>query len=377
MKNDYSVNTPCWYYRDVQQGMQEILANAPKIGSLNDAMVEYLFRRSNGLPKGLTAADAVAKIRESVDGFMVAHEEGRSSEDVRDRLRSVVGEMDGRQAIVYLTLLETTFRACDAKALGCDGIPSADELGEKILSAAQEATPAEIDSRVDALAEAITGDSLKAYVFVTGNDELKDLVSRYQEVAQRTELQERIYDALCSDVKKGEVFAAVACACYGMILEGKISGVSAENLDVGVMTNLVVAGLEKASILTRMSRGEIDMELAKEMLAALSRVVKWILVKALQLAVVGGAFLSAGSLAVCLELIAPTAGLVMLIGVIVGVTAAISMQETFEEIADVTVDLFEAATGMVIGVLSWAWDKTTNAIKHAISPVRVSAAAIQ
>ena len=67
-----------------------------------------------------------------------------------------------------------------------------------------------------------------------------------------------------------------------MVLDGKIEGVSPDKLDVGVMTALVVAGMEKASILTRLARGEIDSELAVKMLSALSRTLKWLLVTILQ-----------------------------------------------------------------------------------------------
>ena len=105
-------------------------------------------------------------------------------------------------------------------------------------------------------------------------NELKELAATPEDgdSGMSQETAERIHAAICADVDKVDLYAATACACYGRILDGKVPGVPKENIDAGIMTALVVAGMEKASILVRLARGEIDAELAKEMLDALNAI---------------------------------------------------------------------------------------------------------
>lgn len=78
-------------------------------------------------------------------------------------------------------------------------------------------------------------------------------------------------------MEKADFYAMAACACYEQILQGKIDGVTAQNADPRMVTVLVSAGLSKGSILKRLMRGEIDRDLARDLLEKLELVVKWML----------------------------------------------------------------------------------------------------
>lgn len=366
-------NRPRWYARDVQARVGEILGRAPEAGGVRGAMVAFLEARRDKLPEGTEPAAAVETILRSVDAFAVANEEGRTSEDVRKALQESVAEMSDAQALAFLTALESAFRACDAQGATGSRIPSAEVLSAQIRQALDGASPDALAARIDALAALIEGDSLKAYVFATGNEELKDAILE-GDVKETVdpEVAERLHEAIANGTGKADAYAATACAVYGMVLEGKVPGLEAKDVNVEVMTALVVAGQEKASVLTRLARGEIDAELAHELLEALGRALKWILVKALQAAVVVGTFVSA-AVTVGAFGWAAYAGPILLISLIVGVTAAMSMGEDFEEVVDVLVELAEAAFALVGSGLKWVWDKVAGVAETAPETVRSAA----
>jgi hypothetical protein len=179
-----------------------------------------------------------------------------------------------------------------------------------------------------------------------------------------------IYDAIIKRTKKAEVFAATACACYGMILDGKIKGVDANNLDVSVMTALVIGGMEKGSILTRLARGEIDEEVARELLDALGRALKWILVKLLQVAFIVCAIWAIGAFVTSCAWLMASAGVFFVMGLIAAGGAAIEMQEHLEAAVDFLGKLVETAVKKVCSGVAWVWNKCADAVKSIVGNIQ-------
>lgn len=330
MKTENKVSIPRWHYRDVQMDAQDILKGASNGVGIRGAMINYLTERKNALPDGTTPASAVDAILRTVDGFAVAKNEAKSVEDVKNALRDAVSGMETSQALRYLATLDCMFSVCDAQVNGDGKVPSADEIKEQIRAAVAGAGEADVATRIDALAEKVMGNSLKAYVYATGLNELKELAATPEDgdSGMSQETAERIHAAICADVDKIDVYAATACACYGRILDGKVPGVPKENIDAGIMTALVVAGMEKASILVRLARGEIDAELAKEMLDALWRTFKWVLITLVQaVMIIAVADFTMWAIPSALLWLMTTAYVLPVIGLIIGVVVAVECHD--------------------------------------------------
>lgn len=365
-KNDKTqVSIPRWHYRDTQIAVNEILMQAEEKGNLQAAMVEFIQQRQDKLPEGITAEEAVANILQAVDGFTLAHSAGKSIDDIKAALQSAVKEMNTQQALAYLTALETTFRVCDLGASDVAQVPSAEELQAEIKQAIDGASGDDVSARIERLADAIIGDSLKTYIYASGNEELTGIFSEMQSIDASGGLDDaaaaRLRAMLSNKAEKTKVYAATACACYGAILDGKVNGMSADKVDIGVMTSLVVAGMEKSSILMRLARGEIDMALACDLFNALIRCLKWVLVKFFQASIL---------------LIGSTLGLIAvdsifaLIGItlsswilfpmafIIGTVFAIDSKATIEQVLGTISSLAAIVTRFAARVLSCVWNKT-------------------
>jgi hypothetical protein len=101
------------------------------------------------------------------------------------------------------------------------------------------------------------------------------------------------------------------------------------------MTALVVAGMEKASILVRLARGEIDVELAKEMLGALWRTFKWVLIKLIQaVTIIAVADFAIWAIPSALLWLMTTAYVLPVIGLIIGVVLAVECYDDIKEAID-------------------------------------------
>ena len=353
-------NRPRWYARDVQARVGEILGNAKGSGGVRGAMVAFLAARQDKLPEGATAEATVETILKSVDAFALANADGKTSADIRELLQDSVSQMSGAEALTFLTAVESAFRACDAQGANGSRIPNEEVLAAQIRQALEETSPEEVSTRIDALANLVEGDSLKAFALAAGNEALKDAICGSEiAVELDPDVASRLHEAITAGVDKADTYAATACAVYGMALEGKIPGVDAKAINPEVMTALVAAGMEKASILTRLMRGEIDAELARELLEELGRALKWTLVKALQATVIIGSFVST---AVTIEVFgwAALAGPILVLSLLVGVTAAVAMGEDFEAAVDFLADLTETAFSLVGSGIKWVWDKIAS-----------------
>ncbi len=357
-----NITIPRFHYRDVHGEAVAILETAKTAGSVKAAMVDYLLKRKESLPEGLTAEAAVGKILESVDGFAAAHEDGKTRKDIADAIREAIAEMDGRQALAYLAVLEETFRACDIKAVNDGSAFDPEAFGRMVKETVDSAAEGEVQARIDALAGMIEGDSLLAYTFAGGNEDLAAIAKSGFADGVSAEDAEAIREAVEGRVSKAELYAATACACYGSILDGKVEGVDPKHVDASVMTALVVAGLEKASILGRLLRGEIDEEMAQSLLSALSRTLKWVLVKALQ--VCAGLLAMEGVILALTGMtwIASSSLFLLVAGVTAGFVMMCAVEDDCEGIVDFLGDLTAFAVKTVWGALKWTWNTTKKAL---------------
>ena len=363
MNKENKVAIPRWHYRDVQADVQSILKGAAGDAGIRGAMVGYLAERKDALPEGTTPESAVDTILKAVDGFAAAKSATKSADDVKAALRTAVAEMDTNQALRYLVLLDCTFAALDARMNGDGKVPSAEEVKNQVLAAVEGAGDSDVAARIDALAEKVTGDSLKAYVFAAGLDEMKALaeVQDPSETGMSQAMAERIHAALGAGVDKADVYAATACACYGRILDGKIPGMPKENMDVGAMTALVVAGMEKASILVRLARGEIDAEMAKEMLEAVWRALKVVLIAAVQaVMIIAVADFAIWAIPSALFWLMTTAYVLPVIGLVIGVVAAITCHDDIKGVIDWLAGAVSSLARLLGKGICWAKDAVTG-----------------
>ena len=270
--------------------------------------------------------------------------------------------MEQPKALAFLAVLEATFRSCDVNATAENKIDE-EKLVEAIRKAVETGENDDVASRIDRLAEMILGDSLSAYVFAEGNSDMQYLIQNQEkadEIDQKT--VSMLYEAILARREKAEAYAATACACYGMVLDGKVKDVSATNLDAGVMTALIVGGMEKASILTRLARGEIDAEVAKALLDGLARALKWILVKAIQATLIVGVMWAVGGIVSSSAWMIAAGGVFMTIGLLVGVGAALELEEDFEAAVDFLGKMVETAAKRVCNAVVWVWNKCADAV---------------
>lgn len=363
-----TVKPPRWHYRDVQAGMSAILEKIPEAGSLKAALVATLEPRKDKLPEGQTAETAVDAILGAVDGFVVAHEQHKTGADIRKQLEEKVSKMDNAQAMTYLAMLEATFEACDLKADGADKVPTVEEIQARVRRAAAE--PGDIAARIDATVAKIEGDSLATYVFATGNDALGGLVREQGNVAAglSPDLAERVREAMTTGVRKSEAYAAAACTVYGMILDGKVPGVMAKDADVKVMTTLVAAGMEKASILTRLVRGEIDAEMAKDLLDALVKALKWCLVAALEVAtVIGMVAVVAWAVPAAFVWLITTSNALLALGLVVGIVTAVSCTDDYQGAVDFLEKAVKAVVRGIGRICAWACGRAVTAERAAVA----------
>lgn len=278
MKN--KVKVPRFFYRDMQEGLMEIQNEAAEMGSVKEAMRKRLAPYAEQL--GQEGADQlIEKIFFVTRTFCEAEAEIKA-EDVRAKLIETVGGMTEEDACCYLSMLEAVFTAMDAGADENKEPMSSEEIKamiENSMTASGELTTAE---RIDRMVEHLAGDSLKVFVYAGGNKQLLQAVQDAKE--GNVDGAQVIADVLSDRFEAADQYAMTVCVCYEQILKGKIEGVTAENADPTMIALLISAGLSKGSIMKRLLRGEIDKELAMELLGYVETAIKWVLTAWLQAA---------------------------------------------------------------------------------------------
>ena len=376
---------PAGYHNAVKAAMQDILNDAKEKGNLRSAMVSHIALRADKLPQGVTAEGVVDSIFKSSGLFTSAVSEAKTSEDIEKAIRASIRKMTSEQSAVYLCCLEVMFCGCDQASVSehltdCGKFKA--ELKEMAEKAANS-SPEDLRDFVSKLAKSMQGDSFKASIFASGNPALCKLLQNETELKDiiSADTAAEIHAELLDNAKKAEIYAATACACYSMILDGKFDGVSAENLDAGMFTALVSSGMEKTFIMMRLMRGEIDQECATSLLSALARATKWILVKLTQalIAAVGSYFLAFSVsyiLAFC-GLLLTSAWWTLAIWAFAacgGIQLAIDCKENIEAVIGWLGELCHKAQVCVVAAIEWTWERLVGSVPPVTTAVNTSVA---
>lgn len=271
MMQKNNVQIPRFFYRDTQKAMAEIQASIEQCGSVREAMTQRIAPYAGLLPEEYTAEQVIKQIEETASMFC-ATEAQITGEDVRRKLKEAIGQYTEEEAFYYLSILETTVSAMDASADDRLILPDAETIQAEIEE--KLANPGELSlaERIDRLVDSFCENGMKTFVFAGGNDQIREAVR-----SDKAEAPQVVVELLNEGMEKADFYAMAACACYEQILQGKIDGVTAQNADPRMVTVLVSAGLSKGSILKRLMRGEIDRDLARDLLEKLELVVKWML----------------------------------------------------------------------------------------------------
>lgn len=271
MMQKNNVQIPRFFYRDTQKAMAEIQASIEQCGSVREAMTQRIAPYAGLLPEEYTAEQVIKQIEETASMFCAA-EAQITSKDIRSKLEEAIGQYTEEEAFYYLSILETTVSAMDASADDRLILPDAETIQAEIEE--KLANPGELSlaERIDRLVDSFCENGMKTFVFAGGNDQILEAVR-----SDKAEAPQVVVELLNAGMEKADFYAMAACACYEQILQGKIDGVTAQNADPRMVTVLVSAGLSKGSILKRLMRGEIDRDLARDLLEKLELVVKWML----------------------------------------------------------------------------------------------------
>ena len=271
MMQKNNVQIPRFFYRDTQKAMAEIQASIEQCGSVREAMTQRIAPYAGLLPEEYTAEQVIKQIEETASMFCAA-EAQITSKDIRSKLEEAIGQYTEEEAFYYLSILETTVSAMDASADDRLILPDAETIQAEIEE--KLANPGELSlaERIDRLVDSFCENGMKTFVFAGGNDQILEAVC-----SDKAEAPQVVVELLNEGMEKADFYAMAACACYEQILQGKIDGVTAQNADPRMVTVLVSAGLSKGSILKRLMRGEIDRDLARDLLEKLELVVKWML----------------------------------------------------------------------------------------------------
>lgn len=271
MMQKNNVQIPRFFYRDTQKAMAEIQASIEQCGSVREAMTQRIAPYAGLLPEEYTAEQVIKQIEETASMFCAA-EAQITSKDIRSKLEEAIGQYTEEEAFYYLSILETTVSAMDASAGDRLILPDAETIQAEIEE--KLANPGELSlaERIDRLVDSFCENGMKTFVFAGGNDQILEAVR-----SDKAEAPQVVVELLNEGMEKADFYAMAACACYEQILQGKIDGVTAQNADPRMVTVLVSAGLSKGSILKRLMRGEIDRDLARDLLEKLELVVKWML----------------------------------------------------------------------------------------------------
>lgn len=271
MMQKNNVQIPRFFYRDTQKAMAEIQASIEQCGSVREAMTQRIAPYAGLLPEEYTAEQVIKQIEETASMFCAA-EAQITSKDIRSKLEEAIGQYTEEEAFYYLSILETTVSAMDASADDRLILPDAETIQAEIEEKLANPSELSLAERIDRLVDSFCENGMKTFVFAGGNDQILEAVR-----SDKAEAPQVVVELLNEGMEKADFYAMAACACYEQILQGKIDGVTAQNADPRMVTVLVSAGLSKGSILKRLMRGEIDRDLARDLLEKLELVVKWML----------------------------------------------------------------------------------------------------
>lgn len=358
------IKLPRFFYRSVQSEANSIAEDCAKCGNAKSAIGRYLSTLADKMPAGMTVEKAAAAISDTAGQYCKHLAEHLTVEDVKARIQESVASMDEKQAFVFVATLEATFDACDRHAAQGDAIPVPEEFARRISDIVENPGEASLAERIDDLANSICGDTLKAAVFCTGKDQIVEMV---EDGTFGDETRGMAAAALAQDgIEKADRYAFVAAAAYAKVLKGEVPGVTPEMANPEVIAILTSAGMEKAGILARFIRGEIDKELMLDLLEEVEVVAKFMLTLVFQACIWATGIAIMAAAAEFFGIVGAAAEIMISIGSFVGLMASVFSRETAKELAEVTVEIFEVGVHLVVEGTKVLWDWLTEGVRRMI-----------
>lgn len=350
-----NISIPTFFYRDIQQNVLEIQNAATQLGSVKEAMRQYLAPHADKLSAEHTVDQIIDQISETTRAFCDA-EARITQEDIRQKLEEAVGACTEEEAFCYLSMLEATFTALDASADNRMKMMSADDIKAEIEKSAANPGDTSLAERIDQMVDTISQDGLKAFVFAGGNDQILRAVSQ----KDQNEGAQTVANVLNDSFEKTDHYAMVACACYGQIINGKIEGITAENADPRMVAMLVSAGLSKGSILKRLFRGEIDMEMAKELLGHVENAIKWVLATLYQIFLGSVVFTALVSFIALLEISSTFCTILLALATVLSIGIALYADDDAKDFSELLVSLGEFILSLPVKLGKFIYKSVKN-----------------
>lgn len=352
MKNLRAPHAPRFYYKKVQQRVSETQKLATELGDVNEAMKQRLAPYADRLPEHSTER-IINQIYKTTRTFLEAEDARCSSDDIHTLLTNIVSTLPEEDAYTYLASLRATFIRLDANVDDRINMMSADDIQKEIESNAAAAAASEhsLAEEIDSLVATIEGSSLKSFVFAAGNEQIIEMINEDpQDVAFA------VIDVLDNGFAKADNYAMVTCACYEMILEGQIDGLNIENADPQVVATLVSVGLSKGSIIRRLLRGEIDKEMAMELLHHVENALKWVFAKLYQAFM--GALVFTGFILILELFDLSSKAVLFLVGLagVCGLATAVSSEEDARETSEILTSLTKFVLSLPIHAGKFIYD---------------------
>lgn len=355
MAENNKIQIPRFFYRDTQKEIEALQNKAAEMGSVKEAMKAQLAVYADRLPEGKTVDEIVEQIYETTGMFCEA-EAKVTNADVRQQIEAVVGQYTEEEAVYYLSLLEVMFTAMDAGVDDRMSLMSAEDIQAEINRKLANSGEMSMAEQIDKMVDTICGDGVKAFVFAGGNAQLLEAVSAREEDGAQI-----VSDMLNESYAKADNYAMAACACYEQIINGKIKGVTVENAEPRIVATMVSAGLSKGTILKRLMRGEIDMDLAKDMLEHVEKAIKWVLSVLFQsfIAVTMNAVICT-VIFTFVEIGTPLCTVLVTIAALISLGFGFLAEEESKEFSDVVVELAEFILSAPFKLGRFIYRKVTN-----------------
>lgn len=415
MKEKFSV--PRFFYRNVNEDLDSIRQEAAK-SSARQAIVNFIKEREDRLPENTSVEDVVNAIMDTTYEFSRAMNGADTKEDFdfAKELGKAIENMEAKEAYTYLATLSVVMNICNANAVAGDdvSVPDAETLKNEIARTVNSCNESgkTVEECVDELVNEISdsNSAMKRFVYATGNEALVEILKMTsfepeeeateeangeateeangevteeangevtEEVTEEVTDKPLTFDDLGISVfnivndafSDADRYAMLATACYGQVLDGKVEGVTAEDLEPGMLAALVSAGAAKGTVLQRLLRGEINKDTAMDLLAAIEVGFRWVLARFIQLQV--GKFVLEGLLGIFLKLCTliglhgvPVAIFFVGLAMLLGFGAAVSSKDEAEALANFMVDLLKKINDLPVIVFNGVVGLFTKLFKY-------------
>ncbi len=340
-----AMKTPRFFYKDVQGALIEIQQDAKDLNNPREAMTSFINRYADKLPADITVSSVVESVVSTSYEFCNA--EGRVTEaDCRKEIENAIASMDEDKAYAYLAVLSAIMTVCNANAVPGKNIqiPTPEKLKAEIARTVERSSDKSVAEHIDELVAEISNNTMNAFVYAEGNNAVIAALNDEKFVSDNC--SSAVADVMENAFAKADNYVMLACACYGQVLDGRIEGVTAETATPEIVAALVSAGASKGTILKRLARGEIDKELAMDMLSKVETALKWVMTKLLQFSV---GYVTLGFILFLIgvfEFTGAFASFLVSMGIIIAIGSAIDSKEDAQNFVDLLTWLIKGAIAL-------------------------------